>query len=150
MISGVFKPADASEARISWMIPETGTPLEIYAVVDPEQHMEDGDRANNVANRSLVIADLVLAMATWKKSGDNQYSVTAKVINYGALASSPTNIRFRKDGPQGPIVFQQGIPGLAVNESYYVTAIHDVAEIEMPVGILFGICVDEEKQRDGI
>jgi hypothetical protein len=144
MISGILKPGDAGEARIAWTVPETGTPLEIYAVVDPEQHMEDVDPANNVTNRSLVMADLVLAMATWKKSGDNQYSVTAKVINNGALASLPTNIRFRKDGPQGPIVFQQDIPGLAVNESCYVTMVHDVAESETPAGILFNISVNEE------
>jgi len=66
----------------------------------------------------LALPDLAVQPLTWSRVAENLYEVTARVINQGAVAAGATDIRFRKDGPEGELVSQQTIPKLDVFRSY--------------------------------
>jgi subtilase family serine protease len=93
-------------------------PPGVYAVIDPDRELPDKNRNNNQVKRSLALPDLAIQSLTWSRVAENLYEVTARVISQGAVAAGATDIRFRKDGPEGELVSQQTIPRLDVFRSY--------------------------------
>ncbi len=117
-IADILKPGETREVSVAWTLPTTQAPPGVYAVVDPDGAFPDKNRNNNKVKRSLALPDLAVQPLTWSRVADNLYEVTARVINQGAVAAGATDIRFRKDGPEGELVSKQAIPKLDASRSY--------------------------------
>lgn len=117
-VAGPLRPGETAEVGLAWTVPTTNVPAGVYAVADPDRQFADKDRTNNKVKRSLVLPDLAIQALTWSRVAENLYEVTARVVSQGAVAAGATDIRFRKDGPEGDPVATQTIPRLAVSRSY--------------------------------
>jgi hypothetical protein len=116
-VSQVLKPGASTGVELTWKLPAS-PPARISAVVDPEGTLEDRNRANNKVKRSTTLPDLAVGTMSFDKLTDSLVGVKARVVNLGSVASTETNVRFRKNSTTGAILSTQAVPVLDPGESY--------------------------------
>ncbi|MBI5192349.1 MAG: choice-of-anchor D domain-containing protein [Nitrospirae bacterium] len=142
VIGQVLSPGDTTEVSIPWTVPQTTTPLSIYAVIDPSATIDPVNRFNNVVSTQIVKPDLVLKSVRWEKLTDSLFSITARVSNDGSIASGATDVRFRKDSTSGELLFTNSISALAPYEAMDVNFVWDVTALPLPRYVV-SVSVDE-------
>jgi len=100
-IPDTLAPGERSEAMVNWTVPPTQTPLEIFAVVDPEQLFQDSDRTNNIAGIRISKPDLTIQTIRLEPITEKVVSITARVANQGSLPSGPTTVTLRRQSSTG-------------------------------------------------
>jgi hypothetical protein len=141
-ITQTLKPGDSIDVSAPWTVPSTTTPLLIYAVIDPDQTLTDSNRLNNAVNKKFVEPDLTIVSATWEKITDDILSITARVMNQGAIGSQQTTVKFRKDSRVGEVLFTENIGPLAKDQSVDINFVWDASSA--PSNVEMYIVVDEE------
>jgi len=142
VIAGVLNAGDSKEVAITWTVPATLTPLALFAVIDPDALLDPLSRSDNMISTAIIVPDLSVATAYWQKQSENIVTVTATVTNSGSLASTPTSVVFRKDGPAGAILSSQNLPVLAKGESLTLSFDYDITAYSDPCYTVY-IAIDE-------
>lgn len=120
-LAGTLRPGDNQEASLVWTVPETDSALDIFAVADPDNTVEDIDRTNNQVNGTILAPDLSFATMSWQHIGGTTYEVSCRVKNIGPLASGESNLVFRKGAPNGQVI-----------GSHSLSALDSLASVEVP------------------
>jgi len=121
-------PAQGSNAvSFSWQVPDTGSPVAVWAVVDPDQLVPDVSRTNNAARISLINADMKIKSLTWSQVASNLLAVVVDVSNDGVISNGSTTISFKQDSATGATLFSQTIAGLAPGQSREITFLWNIA-----------------------
>jgi len=147
IITGIFNSGDEKPASINWTIPETSEPLNIYSVIDPLAEYDTFNRANNKINGQLLKPDVTIDPVTWYRKSATTISVTARIQNIGALNSTPTNVKFRKDTNSGEILSEQSITAIERNNFLDVSFDWDITGMSPGEVVLVAI-VDQENMID--
>jgi hypothetical protein len=112
LLEGTLSAGNSIDASITWTIPATTEPLDIYAVIDPEATVDILNRSDNMANSTIVMPDLTIESVSWEKYTNQQIAVIARVANKGSLPSTPTTVTFRDSGASGEILATFELPTL--------------------------------------
>jgi hypothetical protein len=145
-VPGPLAPGGAGDVTLSWTVPSTSAQLDVYAVLDPNQLVEDVNRLNNVARLGVVKPDLAFAAVWWDLLPNGAWSVTVRTINHGSLTSPPTSVVFRDGGPGGSLVYAEDVIGLGPGQSVDVTATWTPQSLLFTQSLYIG--VDEEGAID--
>jgi hypothetical protein len=145
-VPGPLAPGGAGDVTFSWTVPNTSAPLDVYAVVDPDQLVEDVNRLNNLARLGAVKPDLAFAAVWWDLLPNGAWSVTVRTINHGSLTSPPTRVVFRDGGAGGSLVYAEDVIGLGPGQSVDVTATWTPESLLFTQSLYIG--VDEEGAID--
>jgi len=146
-ITEILNPGGNVTVSINWIVPETKNPLDIYAVIDPDQQIEDRDRTNNVVNGRFIKSDLSIQSANWSLIGANLISITVRVINQGAIPSPEADITFMLGAKNGTLLSNLKIPGLDRYSATDVNFLWDVSA-NLPTYRLVYATVDESSLID--
>ncbi len=141
-ISGTFNAGGSRDATVSWTVPVTTTPLTIHAVIDPESLLDPLSRSDNSVSTVTVMPDLAVGPLSWEKLSDTLISIIARISNSGGLATTPTTVTFRKDGPAGAILSTQNVPALVKGGSGEFAITYDISALSDPYYTVY-VAVDE-------
>jgi Concanavalin A-like lectin/glucanases superfamily/Carboxypeptidase regulatory-like domain/CARDB len=125
----VLAPGATDTVSIPWTVPATTNPLPIYAVIDPNQQFSDSDLSNNITSNTVVEPDLEVRSLTWGQITTNLLSITATVVNQGAIASQPATVSLLLNSLTGPNLFWTNIGSLAAGQSIDVNFIWTVTNL---------------------
>jgi len=142
-IYDIFNPGDITEVSITWAVPETTSPLDIYAVIDPEAIFDPVNRANNIVKSQFVKPDLLIKSVNWIMTSEHSISLTARITNDGSISSGATTVKFKKDSIKGELLYEQNIASLGKYESIDANYIWDISGISSN-SYTICIVVDEE------
>lgn len=128
---GVFKPGDTSEVPFGWTIPQSTSPIKIYAVIDPSGTFDPSNRGNNTVSYEIVLPDLAFSAVNYQMPTPTLVSITARVINRGNAPSGPTTISFsfRQDSTTLTSISTKNIPALGIGETVDVNVQWDISSI---------------------
>lgn len=115
-------------------MPATSVPLVIFLVVDPDQALDDADRADNVASRTAVLPDLAVANGRWEWIGDveNLASVVARVVNQGSIPAGAAALTLRAGAVDGPVLATVPFGPLAVGQAVDLATTWDLSALPGP------------------
>ncbi len=147
IISQVFKPGDTTDISLPWTIPQTSTPLTIYALIDPSATLDPLNRANNTVSAEIVKSDLTVQTVNWQWLTNTLVSVTARISNNGVIPSGATTVTFRQDSPAGTLLSTNNIDSLDKYQSIDVNYVWDVSTTPLQQYVL-AVTVDEANAVD--
>ncbi|MCD6408651.1 hypothetical protein J7L87_06350, partial [bacterium] len=102
---GVISPGEEKTVSFSWDISAPVYPVDIYAVVDPDNTLSgDSNRINNISHITIVKPDLVIENVTTEKIV-NEIIISPKITNFGTTSSGETTLRMRKNSSDGEILY---------------------------------------------
>ncbi|MBE7500129.1 MAG: carboxypeptidase regulatory-like domain-containing protein [Verrucomicrobiales bacterium] len=92
--------------RGTFEVPTTDGPIQLQAILDPEQLLADVNRTNNLIALPLLFPDLRVHSPSWFLSASNEWTVQILVANEGALPSLPCRVHASEvDGTGAPLAF---------------------------------------------
>jgi len=128
-IAVLMPPGASNIVSIPWNVPATTSPLTVYAVIDPYQQYPQSDLQNEEVSSTFVEPDWAIQATTWGPIASNLLSITATVINEGAIASQPATVSFLIGSLAGTNLFSTNIVGLEPGQSVDVNFIWNVPSL---------------------
>jgi hypothetical protein len=89
-----------ANVSVTWHVPETNSPINIYVVVDPYLVQDDRNTTNNTAIVKMLVPDLSVNEIIAQKAGRDQI-VTVRVANEGVIEAENFEMELRRDDPNG-------------------------------------------------
>lgn len=123
VIAGPIDGGADDAGTVSWTVPAGTTSRTLYVVVDPNSALADADRANNVATKVVLVADVVVDELLAEAAGCDQ-TITVRALNQGAIPSAPTTLTLHEDDPNGAILTTLNVPALAAGEGTSFTFLY--------------------------
>ncbi|MBP6734358.1 MAG: thrombospondin type 3 repeat-containing protein [Chromatiaceae bacterium] len=143
---------------LPWTVPATNVPLVIFLVVDPDQVLDDANRADNVASRTAVLPDLAVANGRWEWIGDveNLASVVARVVNQGSIPAGAGALTLREGAVDGPVLATVPFGPLAVGQAVDLATTWDLSALPGPTYPLYlsldeaGAVAEQDELNNGL
>jgi hypothetical protein len=137
-IPGPIPPGGFAAATVSWLVPDTNEPQQIYVVIDRLFSLEDSDRTNNIASVPVLAPDLTVTCVTSERIGPKMRCITIRVTNSGTLPARNIGVCLRRGSSTGQTLATFNIPELKPGSFYDVwhnwnIAAIDSNSIEIPV-----------------
>jgi hypothetical protein len=123
-LTNALAPQGTNDVAFTFLVPDSGVPLTVFAVVDPDQTVPDVSRANNVARLDLVKPGMAIQSMNWSPINSNLLVVTVHVVNDGAITNGPVTLSLRSGS--GTNLFSQGLGGLVPGASVDVSFLWNV------------------------
>jgi hypothetical protein len=120
-ISEVLIAGGTKDVVVAWDVPSAGMPREVFVVVDPALALDDSNRANNTMSKWTVLPDLVIESSWSTEVSGNVVSLTARVVNEGAVPTGAFAVSWRLGAPDGREVGSTPIESLDVGGAYEAT-----------------------------
>ena len=117
-VAGPIQAGHTATATASWFIPALTEPQEIFVVIDPDFELEDSNRDNNIASKSVMTPDLTVASITSERIGPKIRGITSRITNYGGLPAENVAVSIHKETEGGEQLTSSNISELAPNASY--------------------------------
>jgi hypothetical protein len=124
-----------NDVSFTFLVPDSGVPLTVFGVVDPDQTIPDVSRANNVASLDLVKPGLAIQSMDWSPINSNLVVVTVHVANDGAATNGPVTLSLNEGSASGTNLFSQSLGGLAPGASEDVSFLWNVLGLPDNVSI---------------
>jgi|GEM_PF-2347177 len=147
LISEVLKPGEVKKVSVDWIVPRTTSPLQVFAVIDPEGIFDPVNRTNNKVAMGIVKPDLTIRTTWWERITPNLLSITARIANEGGIAAGGMTLKFKRDSAAGPVLHTENLGSVGPYESIDVNFLWDVSGLPAPKYTVF-IVVDEENGVD--
>lgn len=147
VIGGILSPGNTDTVSFSWTIPNTNSPLSIYAVIDPLSVFDPINRSNNKISIKITKSDILIKRLTWNMPAENLVSLTARVSNEGVITSGETTLNFKQDSNSGTLIYSFDVPALLKYESLDFNYEWDVSGISENSFTLYTV-VDEDNLID--
>ncbi len=138
IVPGPIPAHSTATASISWLVPDTNEPQQIYVVIDRQFTLEDADRSNNIVSVPVLAPDLTVAGITSERIGPKLRCITARIANSGTLPAHNIGVSLRRGSLTGQTLATFNIPELKPGSFYDVwhnwniTGI-DFNDVEVPV-----------------
>ena len=81
----ILVPGEMGNVSIQWVVPDTSIPLDVYAIIDPHEVIDDLNRVNNITNVKIIQSDMEITNVRWEQAGPTYFEVVAHVINSGVI-----------------------------------------------------------------
>jgi hypothetical protein len=115
VIAGPLVGGASATASVTWQVPATTNPRNLFVVVDPDELLPDDERANNTATRAAPLPDLVVSGMSVQESGAGRL-LEIRVANDSGVPAGPSVLALRRDAPDGPLLATFAVPALAPTE----------------------------------
>ena len=89
---------------VSWTVPESNSPQEIFAVIDPNNSQQDSDQTNNTASIIATRPDLAIQKVDSQLIGSEKYAIVIRIANEGAIGVNDVNVTLHEFEPNGPVI----------------------------------------------
>ena len=133
LVSGTLLAGDEAEVSVSWTIPESNEPLNVFVVIDPNVEIEDKNRQNNSASKEMFGANVSVENVVIKQDENRDFCITADILNSGFVPVQENLDCFIIDSNDPNTVFaaqQIAIPD--PNQSHTITL--NVARADLDYG----------------
>jgi hypothetical protein len=115
-----------NDVAFTFLVPDSGVPLTVFAVVDPDQTVPDVSRSNNVVRLDLVKPGLAVQSMNWSPINSNLVVVTVHVVNDGATTNGAVTLSLNEGSASGTNLFSQSLGTLAPGASVDVNFLWNV------------------------
>jgi hypothetical protein len=97
-IPGPIAGGEDANVSVTWLVPDTNTPVDIYVVVDPNMVQEDRNWSNNTAIVKVLAPDITVSEIIVQRAG-RKHLVTVRIANEGVLPAQNFEVVLRLDEP---------------------------------------------------
>lgn len=142
-LSGWLEGSGTNEVTALWVLPESGSPHTVFAVVDPKGAKEDaGFTGNNRQSLRLGGTDLAVNLRSQTVETNGALRVVAEVRNLGAPTAGKSLLTLRKPGTEGGALVSAEVGTLEPGRVSQVAL--DLPEGSVAEGeTLYALAVDE-------
>jgi hypothetical protein len=113
--AGWLAAAGEVELSTSWVLPDSETEVELYAVLDPEDSLAEFSETNNRQQMVVGGTDLDVSYRSCSIGADGSMRIVASVQNLGMPGSPATTLQVSQAGGQA-VLGQVAVPALAPGE----------------------------------
>jgi hypothetical protein len=146
ILDGIIKSGDIRNASFQWILPTNiSSPLDVYAIVDPNSAFDQNNKANNKIHSKLFKPDLLFKSLTWQVLPNSSYSITARISNNGSTPSGTTSMTVRKNSKIGALISNLDLKSLTKGETVDLNV--GAADFSQNAGSHIIYCVIDENNK---
>ncbi len=118
-MQGILASGESADVTLNqWMLPDMSKrDSDIFIVIDPYNAFSDKDRSNNTAHVQCFKPDLLISDFSSQPIGGATYNVHMSIKNNGMTLANDIPVQFRRNDENGPIIHEETINVLDVNEN---------------------------------
>ena len=106
---------------LSYTVPATGGPREMYVLADPQDQLEESDETDNQASLAAFGPDLAILELAVDHWGGSDAGLVSRVQNIGTTASPTTTLAYHWETITGTLAITDTLPPLDAGAAYTLT-----------------------------
>ena len=105
-------PGEEKTISFEWIVPDVVSPVTLYAVIDPEETINNEIRTNNIVSIETVLPDIKAEHISTSFIKENLLFITATIQNTGVLPAEQFTVKIVRDRQDGNVLFEKAIDTL--------------------------------------
>jgi len=128
LIAAVLGGGASATGTVYWLTPPGEEAHTLYAVVDPALAVDDLNRANNTAHKTILAPDLSVGVVASEAGGTNEAIIEARIENSGALTiTNAVAVSFHRGSVTGAVLGTANVYPVEPGSGYDASIIWDLS-----------------------
>lgn len=129
-VPGSLLAGDNAEAELAWTVPDASAAVEVFAVVDPDENLDDRNRLNNTVSEWLIAPVVEVVTGRSDPLSQTRIRLECSLANLGSVPTGNFGLSFRYGAVDGEEIARIDSIGLDGDDEETLDVIWDVVDRE--------------------